>query len=367
MKNYLVKLTPNLVNLASEGSLDTSLLNGCSLQRTLTDIMVVDDAGSRKIVGRLKDCENFDDVVVKSSSTPTVTTDSASGGYTSNFSAQGTVVSDGGSPILERGFVLENDSTLPTILDPTYIDNNSEVGTFSTTNFNCGSCAYETYVRAYAINANGTSYGEAIQIYIGICLAEGTLVSLKDGVKPIEDVDYNDDILVWNFDDGKFDIAKPLYIKKEETAREYNLLEFSDGSYLKTIIQHRIFNKQAGRFTYPMSEETPIGTITFNVKSEEITLTNKSVISESVKSYNVITYYHMNLFGNGILTSIGYNNLYPIHEMKFVKDNREIIPIENYPDVSEKYYLGLRLGHQIGISVADTIQYINIRENIKKL
>jgi len=366
MSNYIVKLTPNVVNLASEGGLDSSLLNGVSLQRTLTDIMVVDDEGNRKKVGRLKDGESFDDVVVKSSSTPIVTTDSASGGYTSNFSAQGTVVSDGGSPILERGFVLENDSTLPTILDPTYIDNTSDVGVFSTTDFNCGICSYETYVRAYATNANGTSYGEAIQIYIGVCLAEGTLVSLKDGVKPIEDIDYNDDILVWNFDDAKFDVARPLYIKKEETAQQYNLLEFSDGSYLKTIVQHRIFNKQAGRFTYPMSEETPIGTITFNVKGEEITLTNKSVISESVKSYNVITYYHMNLFGNGILTSIGYNNLYPIQEMKFIKDDREIIPIENYPDISEEYYLGLRLGHQTGISVEDTIQYIRIRENVKK-
>ena len=63
MSNYIVKLTPSVVNLASEGGLDSSLLNGVSLQRTLNDIMVVDSEGNRKKVGRLKDGENFDDIV----------------------------------------------------------------------------------------------------------------------------------------------------------------------------------------------------------------------------------------------------------------------------------------------------------------
>lgn len=63
MSNYTVKLTPDVVNLASEGGLDSSLLNGVSLQRTFNDIMVVDSEGNRKKVGRLKDGESFDDIV----------------------------------------------------------------------------------------------------------------------------------------------------------------------------------------------------------------------------------------------------------------------------------------------------------------
>jgi hypothetical protein len=63
MSNYIVKLTPDVVNLASEGGLDSSLLNGVSLQRTFNDIMVVDSEGNRKKVGRLKDGESFDDIV----------------------------------------------------------------------------------------------------------------------------------------------------------------------------------------------------------------------------------------------------------------------------------------------------------------
>ena len=66
MSNYIVRLTPNEVNLGSEGGLDTSLLNGVSLQRTLNDIMIVDGDGNRKIVGNLKDGDSFDNVVAMS-------------------------------------------------------------------------------------------------------------------------------------------------------------------------------------------------------------------------------------------------------------------------------------------------------------
>jgi hypothetical protein len=48
MAGYRIKLTPNLINLASEGSLDTSVANGVSVQRTA--YLEVYNAGKRKIV-----------------------------------------------------------------------------------------------------------------------------------------------------------------------------------------------------------------------------------------------------------------------------------------------------------------------------
>ena len=298
---------------------------------------------------------------------PVVTTDSASGGAFYDFSAVGTVVSDGNSPILSRGFVASNSPspTLPT--DSAYVDPTASIGSFSCSNQNISPTNGLVYIRAFATNVNGTAYGTDISIYVSVCLAEGTLVSLSDGTaKAIEDIDYIDDIIVWNFDEAKFDTAKPLYIKQPEVTTKYNLLEFSDGSYLKTIVQHRIFNKQAGKFTYPMTSDTPIGTITFNVKGEEIILIKKSVVMEEVKYYNVITDYHMNLFGNGILTSIGYNNLYPIQNMKFIKDTRKEIAMSEYVGIPTKYYRGLRLSEQVGISIENTINYVSVREAKKK-
>ena len=298
---------------------------------------------------------------------PVVITDSASGGAFYDFSAVGTVVSDGNSPILSRGFVASNSPspTLPT--DSAYVDPTASIGSFSCSNQNISPTNGLVYIRAFATNVNGTAYGTDISIYVSVCLAEGTLVSLSDGTaKAIEDIDYIDDIIVWNFDEAKFDTAKPLYIKQPEVTTKYNLLEFSDGSYLKTIVQHRIFNKQAGKFTYPMTSDTPIGTITFNVKGEEIILIKKSVVMEEVKYYNVITDYHMNLFGNGILTSIGYNNLYPIQNMKFIKDTRKEIAMSEYVGIPTKYYRGLRLSEQVGISIENTINYVSVREAKKK-
>ncbi len=62
MPNYEINLQPNLVNLGTEGSLDTSILNGKSIQRTVHGLDVV-NGENRKIVGRLSDGDVFDNVV----------------------------------------------------------------------------------------------------------------------------------------------------------------------------------------------------------------------------------------------------------------------------------------------------------------
>ena len=114
--------------------------------------------------------------------------------------------------------------------------------------------------------------------YTLTCFIKGTLITLVNGVtKPIEYITYDDDILVWDFDKGEFASAKPLWIQKRKKASQYNKLTFSDGSVLCTINQHRIFNVEAGKFTYPMTDETPIGTTTLNAQGEFVTLTNKEI------------------------------------------------------------------------------------------
>ena len=54
----------------------------------------------------------------------------------------------------------------------------------------------------------------------------------------------------------------------------------------------------------------------------------------------------MNLFANGLLTSLRLNNLYKIENMKFVKDNRELTPREEFEGIPDKYFYGLRLAEQ---------------------
>jgi hypothetical protein len=290
-------------------------------------------------------------------SLPTVDTTLASNQGTANGLVDfgGEVISDGGSTVTARGFVWSTSPgpTLPT----NNVPNGSGIGTFTSTNVAAGP-GLTIYVRAYATNAVGTAYGDELSVDNTICLAEGTLITLADGnTKKIEDINYSDMLSVWNFDEGNFDSALPLWIKKAEVTNRFNLLEFSDGSSLKTINQHRIFNKEMSAFTYPMTEDTPIGTTTFNVAGEEVTLIGKRVVNEKINYYNVITRHHMNLFANGILTSCRYNNIYPIVGMKFVKDERTIVAQAEY-GVEDKYYEGLRLAEQT-IPVDDTIAYVD--------
>lgn len=182
---------------------------------------------------------------------------------------------------------------------------------------------------------------------ISFCVLAGTLITLANGTKKkVEELNYEDDLLVWDFDNGCMASAKPLWLQKEQKADRYNLFKFSDGNILKTVNQHRIFNAEKGAFTYPMTDQTPIGTTTLNDKGEKVKLISKEIIDEKVTYYNIITKYHMNAFTAGILTSCRLSNLYPIKNLKYVKDGRKLISKEEYAGVPEEYYEGLRLAEQ---------------------
>lgn len=285
-------------------------------------------------------------------------------GYATYMEFTGNVTSEGGAPVTERG-VVWNTTGNPTTSNNKVPDASGGLGSY-TIQYNAMTDE-QNYARAYAINSNGTSYGDELTATPVICLAKDTLISLYDGsIIPIQEVTYHHEILVWNFDTGIFEFAYPLWIKKVEKTTQFNILRFSNNTELRTIRQHRIFNKQAGKFTYPMSDETPLGTITFTSSGEECTLVSKEIVNETVEYYNIITEYHINLFANGILTSCRYNNIYPIVNMQFDKDARFIIPYEAYENkIPQKYYSGLRLYEQT-IPVKDSIDYVAVLEELKQ-
>jgi hypothetical protein len=223
-------------------------------------------------------------------------------------------------------------------------------------------------VMAFATTANGTSYSAPVAGLGGyVCFPAGTMITLSNGTKKaIEDIVYDDHILVWNFDLGEYAAAKPIWIKASETATEYNVLTFSDGSVLKTVGNHHIFNKQAERFTHTMTADTPIGTVTVNEQGEEITLVSAEVVKESVEFYNVWTEYHLNMFAQGVLTSNRFNNTYPIVSMKFVKGNTELRSLAEFNGIDPKWIQGLRLQEQTSEHTAEYIKWY-VSERLEKL
>ena len=120
------------------------------------------------------------------------------------------------------------------------------------------------YACAFATNSAGTTYGTQLSATPELCIAAGTLILMASGMsKTIENISYEDLLRVWNFDSAVAATARPLWIQKRRTAQWYNLLKFSNGSSLKTIRQHRIFNVEMGAFTYPMTEDTPKSLFTY--------------------------------------------------------------------------------------------------------
>lgn len=161
-------------------------------------------------------------------------------------------------------------------------------------------------------------------LYIS-CLISGTLITLADGTtKPVEDITYDDDLLVWDFFNGCFASAKPRWIKIKQTAEVYNKLTFDNGATLGLVGEggtqgyHRIFNKQACCFTHTGVPETPDGTITFAEDKREPVLVSQELVNDTVDYYNIITDKHFNLFANGILTSCKCSNMYRIEDMRYV-------------------------------------------------
>ena len=179
-----------------------------------------------------------------------------------------------------------------------------------------------TIVNDYTVKVTGD--GTVSADYM--CMIEGTQITLADGTtKAIEDITYDDELLVWNFYAGRFDKAKPSWIKVAEVAPRYNLVKFSNGSEVGFVGAggekgyHRIFNKEAGAFTYTGNfKETPNGTTTFAQDGTFPTVVSQEVVEKEVKFYNVITDKHYNLFANGILTSCKLSNKYHIENMRYI-------------------------------------------------
>lgn len=223
------------------------------------------------------------------------------------------------------GYIIGED---PRISGPKYIEDKPTVS---------GGVSIENWVDYnYSTGSGGAALFKVVgdgTVTVEIwCMIEGTQITLADGSKKaIENIAYDDELLVWNFYEGKFDKAKPVWIKPEEITDEYCLVEFSNGAEVGFVGPgeqmretdggrgyHRIFNKEAGAFTYVGTEETPIGTETFADDNSFPTVVSQKIIKEKVKFYNIITDKHFNIFANGILTSCRLSNMYRIENMKYV-------------------------------------------------
>ena len=193
---------------------------------------------------------------------------------------------------------------------------------------------------------NGCILQDSVHFFYSYsCFIKDTQIVLYDNSqKFIQDITYGDELLVWNFDEGKYDKAKPVWIKKEQKTTWYYKLTFSDGNTLCVTgaypNAHSLYSVDDNKFVHA---NKLIGKRIYTLNGIK-TLVNCEEIHEVIEFYNIITNYHMNLFANNILTSTSLNNLYPIANMKFVKEPR--IQKVDYSFLDKNIIYGLRLNEQ---------------------
>lgn len=206
------------------------------------------------------------------------------------------------------------------------------------------------------------------------CFKEDTEITLSDlSKKKIQDITYNDKLLVWDFDNGCMNIDNVFWIKKEEIADYYYHITLENGNTIDLIGSngkcHRLFNYDDQIF------ESATDLIGKNIYTRQgiFKVVDCVRINESCKFYNIITENHINLFANDMLTSCKYNNALPIVNMRFVKDNVEIdsmklrkLMLAGLKNDDIKWYNVLKLQYNNDKSIEDTIKYIEERKRLRK-
>ncbi len=145
------------------------------------------------------------------------------------------------------------------------------------------------------------------------CLIEGTLVTTATCKKvPVESLKAGDELLVFNHESGKLDIA-PVLFNDSESESEYEIinLEFSNGNKVKVISEHGFFDLDLMKYVYidAYNYKDFIGHSFYsidNFNNKVITKLNKAYLTtERCKVYSPVTKYHLNYFVEDILSMPG--------------------------------------------------------------
>lgn len=177
------------------------------------------------------------------------------------------------------------------------------------------------------------------------CFVEGTPIVLADGTtKPIEKLTYSDELLTWDFDNGCQSTARIAQLQRNQRTRHYNKLVLEDGIELYTVYNHSWFNITKNRFTRTM-EATDIGDEIMTLNGPKKVISKEALEDENhVWYYNLITENNICCYANGILTGNHFCNLYPISNMKYVKEERELNKYEDFAlYCSEETFNALRV------------------------
>lgn len=206
------------------------------------------------------------------------------------------------------------------------------------------------------VNGDITVIGSAT----GVCLIEGTKISLADGsTKNIENIGYDDLLLVWSYDEGRMIYEYPIWIEKKHKTQMYQLTKFASGDELKSIGYHGIYNTDLNRFvSVDNREDFDVGTNVAIMNGEKNGFISTSVVSidyvyEEVNYYHVVSTRYYNIIANNVLTTDGtviLSNLYGfddnimwLNRDMVINDKNNLYDYVEFSDIMPYYmFSGLR-------------------------
>lgn len=168
----------------------------------------------------------------------------------------------------------------------------------------------------YKVTGNGT----ISNIYAQPCFVEGTLITLADGTqKKVEDINYGDEVLCYDFNEGKQTTAPIEFIMKKMQSNFYYKVSLSDGTELKLVgsngKSHRLYNITKEAFIYPQDFEK--NDYTLKQDGTIATISSIEKIEKKVNFYNIASKDHINVYAEGVLTSNRLSNRFEIKDNKY--------------------------------------------------
>lgn len=144
-----------------------------------------------------------------------------------------------------------------------------------------------------------------------VCLIEGTKVRLANGsYKNIEDIGYDDLLMVYDHENGGVTYEYPIWIEQEKMTDYYQRTTFSDGTYLDTFGPHSVFNADLLKYVSVMDkDEFHVGSNIIKIDKsgnrKKVKVTKIEIKKQDVKYYHVSSTRYHNIIANDILTTDG--------------------------------------------------------------
>lgn len=184
---------------------------------------------------------------------------------------------------------------------------------------------YTGEITIYTNNYPGSSTDGGITLFLqqnaappteDSCVAAGTLITLADGRQvPVETLTGNEMLLVWNLHTGSFDVAPILFIDSDALAN-YKIINlyFSDGTHVKVIDEHAFWDFNLNKYVYLREDASQyighwfnkqITDTNGNMAWARVQLTNVTITEEMTTAWSPVTYGHLCLYVNGMLSMPG--------------------------------------------------------------